>query len=167
MRLPQAITWALWPWAPEPPKTSVNPLEFTLRHVHAHKGARVVLKDIMEHQRLSIAQATPEFSTSFSLTPRSTKVHRPRSQSQFFQAREASLNRLRKRRRGELVENDDIAVVWDEWDVPGPDTGSRDSLLVLAKMSWNTYILPEDPAWYDLSDWGSVSSCNYDCYANG
>ncbi|KIM26024.1 hypothetical protein M408DRAFT_73453 [Serendipita vermifera MAFF 305830] len=156
MYIPKVFTWALWPWAPEPQKTSLKPLEFTLRHVHAHTGARVVFKDVMEHQRLSIAETTPEFSTSFTLTPRSTKVHRPRSQQQFFQAQEASRNRLRKRRRGELVEDDEISVAWDEWDVPGPDTGSRDALLVLAKMSWNTYILPEDPQWYDLSDWGTT-----------
>lgn len=157
MRLPLAFTWAIWPWAPEPPQPSLNTLEFTLRHFHAHQAARIVLKDVLDHHRLAIAQQTPEYNTTFSLVPRLTKIQRPRSQQQFFQAREASLRRERKRLRGEPVENEEIAVVWDEWDVPGPNTGSRDALLVLAKMTWNAYIPPEDGTWYDLGeDWGTV-----------
>jgi lipase ATG15 len=157
MRLPLAFTWALWPWAPEPPQPSLNTLEFTLKHIHAHTGAKVVLKDVLEHHRLAIAQQTPEYNTTFSLIPRLTKTNRPKSQQQFFHAREASLLRQTKRRRGEPVENDEIAVIWDEWDVPGPDTNDREALRVLAKMSWNSYIPPDDGQWYDLGeDWGSV-----------
>jgi putative lipase involved disintegration of autophagic bodies len=157
MHLPQAILWALWPWTPEPIIQPSNSLNLTLRHVHGHQGAKVVFKDILDHHKFQITQQTPQFETSFSLTPRMVKTYKPRSQEQFFKAREQSIRKQWLQRRGMLVEEDDIVVAWDEWDVPGPDSGSRETLLVLAKMTWNSYLTPDDSTWYDLgSDWGQV-----------
>jgi lipase ATG15 len=173
MRLPQAIAWALslWPSPPiEPaPPTKLDTLNLTLRHVHAHKGGRVVFKDVSDQQRFFIQQQPAEgdgrqIETSYQITPRLMKTYKPRSQAQFFEAREASLKKLRQRRCGfPLASNpnkkdeEDIVVVWDEWDVPGPDTESRETLTVLAKMTWNAYMTPDDGSWYDLgADWGQV-----------
>jgi lipase ATG15 len=173
MRLPQAIAWvlSLWPSPPiEPaPPTKLDTLKLTLRHVHAHKGGRVVFKDVSDQQRFFIQQQPAEedgrqIETSYQITPRLMKTYKPRSQAQFFEAREASLKKLRQRRCGfplatnqNQKDEDDIVVTWDEWDVPGPDTESRETLTVLAKMTWNAYMTPEDGSWYDLgADWGQV-----------
>ena len=49
---------------------------------------------------------------------------------------------------------------WEEDDVPGPDTSSRETLLTLAKMTSNAYYKNEtDDGWWDLSgNWTSVRS---------
>jgi lipase ATG15 len=159
MRLPQAIWAALWPWTPDAPTPQPNALQLTLRHIHSHSGPRVVFKDVLDRHRLHIAQQTPQFPTSYSLIPIRTKTYKPRSQAQFFTAREDSLKRLARKRRGELVEDEDpTMVIWDEWDVPGPNTKDRETLTTLAKMTWNAYLTPDDGTWYDLGeDWGQVS----------
>lgn len=162
MRLPQAIWAALWPWTPDVPETQPSALNLTLRHIHAHSGPRVVFKDVLDRHRLHIEQQTPQFPTSYALIPGRTKTYKPRSQAQFFAAREESLKRLSKRRRGELVPDEEPVVAWDEWDVPGPNTNDRETLKVLAKMTWNAYLTPDDGTWYDLGeDWGSVSAHSF------
>ncbi|KAG8807458.1 putative lipase atg15 [Serendipita sp. 399] len=168
MRLPQALFLGLWPWTPEPTPSTPNTLNFTLRHIHGHKGRQVVFKDVLERHRFSIAQHTPQYETSFALTPVRTKTYKPRSQAEFFQAREASLRRQRRKRRGELVEDEEVVVAWDEWDVPGPNTGDRETLKVLAKMTWNAYMTPDDGQWYDLGeDWGTSYPFGWEPDADG
>lgn len=59
-------------------------------------------------------------------------------------------------------EEQEVVVSWDEWDVPGPDTSKRDNLMVLAKMTWNSYMTPDDATWYDLGDgWPNVCSSSF------
>jgi putative lipase involved disintegration of autophagic bodies len=133
-------------------------------------GSTVVFKNILDRHRFRIAETARDLGlqpneTSFSITPRNVKTYKPRYQEQFFQAREQSLRRQRlqaQQRRGALVphENEeDIAVVWDQWEVPGPNTSDRETLLTLAKMTWNSYETdPESSSWYDLgSEWNNVS----------
>lgn len=46
---------------------------------------------------------------------------------------------------------------WDEEETVGPDTESRDTLLVLAKMTSNAYLQPDDKGWYSLGEnWTTV-----------
>ena len=43
-------------------------------------------------------------------------------------------------------------------DVEGPDVESRETLLLLAKMTNNAYLSPGEQGWYELGDrWNVVS----------
>ncbi len=44
------------------------------------------------------------------------------------------------------------ALDWNEDIVVGPDVESRDTLLLLAKMTNNAYLTPEEDGWYELGD---------------
>ena len=48
---------------------------------------------------------------------------------------------------------------WSESEIPAPDHESRETLLQLAKMANNAYVMqPGDPYWYDLEgNWSIVS----------
>lgn len=47
---------------------------------------------------------------------------------------------------------------WDEDEIDGPDVTDHDTLLTLAKMTFDAYVEPSDSTWYDLGDrWNSVS----------
>ena len=46
---------------------------------------------------------------------------------------------------------------WDEGEIVGPDTESRETLLLLAKMTSNAYLQPDDKGWYSLGEnWTTV-----------
>jgi len=46
---------------------------------------------------------------------------------------------------------------WQEDEVPGPDVMRRETLLLLAKMTSNTYFEPHRREWYNLTDdWNVV-----------
>lgn len=46
---------------------------------------------------------------------------------------------------------------WQEDEVPGPDVMRRETLLLLAKMTSNTYFQPYKRGWYNLTDdWNVV-----------
>lgn len=46
---------------------------------------------------------------------------------------------------------------WDEEEVMGPDVNSRETLLMLAKMTSNAYLQPDDKGWYPLGEnWTTV-----------
>ena len=172
MRLPRAFLVSLWPWAannsqmpeglpPSTPLPSSNKLTFTLRHAHGHRGSQVALRDISASELVTIQTFNPEQQIAFDISPINVKTYKPREQAQFFRAREASVRRAWMRRRGfpaKAVEDEEV-VIWDEWEVPGPNTGDRDTLRTLAKMTWNAYMSPDDGQWYDLGDdWGTVST---------
>lgn len=142
-----------WPSPSQRPLDLPKPqeIEVRLRHIHAHSGGRVVFKDV-HRNHLQAFGAVAE--TSYSFTPIRQRTYRPRSQSDFFRAREVGKRRARQRN---YDDEDDVVVTWDEWDVPGPDHGSRDTLTALAKMTWNAYMTPDDGTWYDLGDsWPNV-----------
>ncbi len=41
---------------------------------------------------------------------------------------------------------------WDEDEVDGPNVEDRETLLLLAEMTYNAYVEPADPDWYDHED---------------
>ena len=48
-------------------------------------------------------------------------------------------------------------IDWQEDEVPGPDVTRRETLLLLAKMTSNTYFEPHTRGWYNLTDeWNVV-----------
>ena len=50
-------------------------------------------------------------------------------------------------------------IDWDKIEMDGPDVNDRETLLVLAKMTNNAYLLPDEEGWYPLGDyWNDVSS---------
>ena len=117
------------------------PLRFELRHLHAvSSSARVVFADVS-----TTAQIDPNNSNTedtYTTHARSVIAHRPLHAFQPYS---------RARRRS--VRHDE----WEEVEIPGPDVESRETLLQLAKMCNNAYVLPEDDAWYDLGeDWDHV-----------
>ncbi len=49
------------------------------------------------------------------------------------------------------------ALNWQENEVSGPDVMRRETLLLLAKMTSNTYFEPHNRGWYNLTDeWNVV-----------
>jgi len=46
---------------------------------------------------------------------------------------------------------------WEEDEVTGPDVTRRETLLLLAKMTSNSYFVPGNREWYNLTDeWNVV-----------
>ena len=127
---------------PEPPQAPLSPsnvLTFTLRHQHAQStDGRVVFMDVPEH---AATQFSVDGDASYTLKTRPLSIYRARSMEQFHRAR----RRL-----------DAWNIPWDPHDVQGPDTSSRQTLWMLAKMTFNAYLDPEDKTWYDLGEHWSV-----------
>ncbi|KAH9945068.1 alpha/beta-hydrolase [Epithele typhae] len=128
----------LSPPAPAPTRAS-RPLRFELRHLHAiSPDARVVFRDVRQADVRALGVAD-----EYALRPRKVKTHRPRSAAAFERARARSA-RLRESE----------AVEWDEDEVEGPDVADRETMLLLAKMTNNAYLAPDEQGWYDLgSEW--------------
>ena len=121
-------------------KIQGNLLTFKLRHLHAHSGSQIVFSDVgMDGQLVS--------EKMFNLRTRRVKVHRPRSHESFVRARWRS-----------LLHAESTDLPWDEDEVEGPDVSDRETLLLLAKMTYDAYVEPTDKDWYDLGDkWSIVS----------
>lgn len=114
-------------------------LSLQLRHLHGHTGSRVVFADVPKSDVLAQTNA-------YSLKTRRIKRHRPRSFESFAKARWRSIH------KGESEH-----LAWDEEEVDGPNVSDRETLLVLAKMTYNAYVQPIDPDWYDLGEgWPDV-----------
>jgi lipase ATG15 len=61
---------------------------------------------------------------------------------------------LSRRSRLHLASKDNP---WEEDEIVGPDVESRETLLLLAKMTNNAYLEPGEAGWYDLGDgWNAV-----------
>ena len=121
-------------------------MRFRLRHAHglAANSSRVVFSDIH-----SSAHFTGE--DVFEIPTKRTKVHRARSQSDFFAARTSG-----------RLQND---LVWDETDVIGPDIRSQDTLRLLANITNNAYYEDRSKTgWYDLGpEWNTVRYTGLHC----
>ncbi|KAI0326432.1 alpha/beta-hydrolase [Cubamyces sp. BRFM 1775] len=131
--------------APAPVIPAAEPLRFELRHLHAvSPDARVLFHDVHTAELAALAEAGEP--STYALRPRRVKAHRPRSQDAFHRARVRSMR---------FQENE--AVDWDEMDVEGPDVESRETLLLLAKMTNNAYLSPGEQGWYELGDRWNVS----------
>ncbi|KDQ18696.1 hypothetical protein BOTBODRAFT_29072 [Botryobasidium botryosum FD-172 SS1] len=125
--------------APKPPPPPPPPeLTLSLRHLHAVSPTNDIVFADVAHPALAPQSA---HHNSHSLRTRSTRVHRPRSQEAFKSARLRSLRKQESQN-----------VDWDEDEVDGPDVTDRATLLELAKMTYDSYITPADPDWYEIGD---------------
>ena len=117
-----------------PPNDGLN---FHLRHVHAAtSSAHVYLSDV-PHER---STASGFSSTPLSILTSPIRTTRPSSLDAFAAARHMS-------KRGQSAILD-----WEEDEVPGPDVTRRETLLLLAKMTSNTYFKPGTKGWYNLTE---------------
>jgi lipase ATG15 len=127
-------------------------LRFELRHLHAvAPSSRVVFTDVRKGDLVRSSNQYDSMSYSGSPVPppirtRRTRTYRPTSWDAFSTAR------LRSLRFGQSQSLD-----WEGIEVDGPDHESRETLLLLAKMANNAYVMPDDAYWYDLGpDWNAV-----------
>jgi lipase ATG15 len=120
-----------------------NALSFHLRHTHvATSSAQVYFKDVPP-ELLSVNGLESVPPVSIVTSP--VRTTRPPSLHEFTAARHLS-----KRGRTALLD-------WKEDEVPGPDVTRRETLLLLAKMTSNTYFVPGNNEWYNLTDeWNVV-----------
>jgi hypothetical protein len=119
-----------------------NALNFHLRHFHvATSSAHVYLADV-PHDLFPTSSLA---SAPLSIVTSPLRTTRPSSPDHFQAARHLS-------KRGQSATLD-----WQEDEVPGPDVTRRESLLLLAKMTSNTYFEPSNRGWYNLTDeWNMV-----------
>jgi putative lipase involved disintegration of autophagic bodies len=126
---------------PGPPSRN-NVLNFHLRHFHvATPSANVYFADAPHD--LSRAKSLASVPLSIASSP--LRTTRPSSLQHFQAARHMS-----KRGQSALLN-------WQEDEVSGPDVMRRETLLLLAKMTSNTYFEPYKRGWYNLTDdWNVV-----------
>ena len=127
---------------PVPPSPN-NVLNFHLRHFHvATSSAQLYFADA-PHDDLSSANSLSLGPLSIITSP--LRTTRPSSHDHFQAARHLSM-------RGQSA-----LIDWQEDEVPGPDVTRRETLLLLAKMTSNTYFEPHTRGWYNLTDeWNVV-----------
>lgn len=121
--------------------TNSGRMTFQLRQVHAlHPETYTnVFRDVHHSQSSFVSEA-------LSVRTGKTSVHRPRSRDAFHAAR------MRSMRYGQ-----NMRVDWDVEEVNGPDVTDKETLLTLAKMTFDAYIDPSDSSWYDLGgQWNVV-----------
>ncbi|PBL03293.1 alpha/beta-hydrolase [Armillaria gallica] len=119
---------------PAPPR----PLQFQLRHVHAvSSSARVAFADVASNADTD--SLLPYSGNSYDLATRKVKTFRPPDFDAFSQAR------VRSMKFGQSESLD-----WEEDKVLAPDVEDRETLLALAKMANNAYVVPDEGSWYDL-----------------
>jgi lipase ATG15 len=118
-----------------PPPNDV--LNFHLRHFHAAtSSAHVYLSDVPH----DISSASSFLSAPLSIATSLMRTPRPSSLDEFTAARHMS-------KRGQSA-----MLGWEVDEVPGPDVTRRETLLLLAKMTSNTYFTPGTKGWYNLTD---------------
>lgn len=128
---------------PYPRLPSNNVLNFHLRHMHAAtSSAQVYFRDVPPELHSANGPASLPAVPILTSPVRTT---RPPSLHEFTAARHIS-------RRGQSA-----ILNWEKVEVPGPDVTRRETLLLLAKMTSNTYFLPGTSGWYNLTDeWNVV-----------
>ncbi|EMD33948.1 ATG15B [Gelatoporia subvermispora B] len=67
------------------------------------------------------------------------------------------MNAFHRARRRSLQFLENESLDWDEDEIVGPDTESRETILELAKMTSNAYYAPGETGWYDLEGNWNVS----------
>ena len=124
---------------------SDNGLTFHLKHIHAAtSSAQVYFKDfpldLLSSNGLAYPPAVP-------IPTSSMRTLRPPSLHEFTAARHMS-------RRGQ-----NAILNWAEDEVSGPDVTRRETLLLLAKMTSNSYYVPGHGKWYNLTDEWNLVCC--------
>ncbi|KAH8831375.1 alpha/beta-hydrolase [Flagelloscypha sp. PMI_526] len=127
-------------------------LTFHLRHLHAvsSDSAKVIFSDVtprmLDSSSTVSSDSDRELLSSYSVSTDSVLVHRPPTKELHAQAI------LRSKFDGQSSN-----FPWDEEEMLAPNTSSRATLLTLAKMTNNAYLLPGDKGWYDLGDQWNAS----------
>lgn len=137
------------------PNAISRPVTLHLRHVHVANASHVLFADVFPY--LSSQHAADEGArTPYTLNSVLQRTHRPSSLAAHAQARRDAM------RRGLGQRNDSDAageLSWEEDMVVAPDVTSRETLLMLAKMTSNAYVHPDETGWYDLGGlWNVVSN---------
>ncbi|KAG6810704.1 hypothetical protein H0H92_010667 [Tricholoma furcatifolium] len=132
-------------WPSEPIR---QPLKFQLRHTHALTGdAQNIFADI-----------APSFTSEYYEIPTLSMITtRPESYDAFTHVRTRS-----------MMEMQNVALGWKDEDVVGPDVTMRETLLQLAKMTYNSYITSDQSDWYALGpEWNTSSPFGWEPDADG
>ena len=132
---------------PGPPSSTSNNgvLNFHLRHFHVATSSADVYFSDAPHD---LSRARSLASAPLSIVTSPVRTVRPASHRHFQAARQIS-----KRGQSALLN-------WQEDEVSGPDVTRRETLLLLAKMTSNTYFKPYARGWYNLTDeWNVVRCC--------
>jgi len=129
-----------------PAASSAAPrLTFRLRHLHAVSEHGHVLFSDVDHTSYAgnvTVYASEEYTVDTTLLP----SYRP-----------PSFDAVRNARYRSMKFGQSTLLDWDEEEITGPDVESRETLLVLAKMTSNAYLQPEDKEWYPLGkNWSTV-----------
>ena len=121
--LPSTLLAYLVSWLPSwLQQANDGTLTLHLRHVHAHSGSRIFFQDV---KQASLYQ-NASFPNPYPLRTRKTKTYKTRTRESFDNARWRSID------HGESTVLD-----WDEEEVLGPNVEDRETLLLLAKMTYN------------------------------
>lgn len=149
------------------PSTASHPsLRFELRHYHAvTPNAQVLFHDAVppEHA-LSPTLGAPQSQSPYNnVRTRRLTTHRPSlslDDPDFVKVWRKSRSRGDYYPPDRLRAQEQVATImsWDEEEVEAPDVESRETLLQLAKLANNAYLLPNETGWYDLGgSWNVVS----------
>ena len=135
------FTSLLWTKHPLDLEDGATPLRFQLRHQHA----------VTNNSRVLFSDVAPLFvAETYNVNTRYINAHRPSSYSAFSHARLQSIMHMQNQ-----------FLPWENVRLLGPNVGSRETLLQLAKMTHNSYFDTDHPNWYDLGDaWNKVCLAN-------
>lgn len=61
----------------------------------------------------------------------------------------------------------DIDGEWDDVEIPGPDVTDRQTLIALAKMASDAYILPGTDEWWPVNGWNDTVPFGWEADADG
>ncbi|KAJ3569308.1 hypothetical protein NP233_g5149 [Leucocoprinus birnbaumii] len=143
--LTSVLVFLLELWFPRPlepaPLPPSSPLHFELRQLYAvTSDAHVAFSNVSKSQ---LAALSNEDTTSYTIS-RTVPIttYKPPSFDAFMNARRSSWN----------PSLESAALNWEEDVVIGPDVESRETLLLLAKMTSNAYLTRGESGWYDIGD---------------
>jgi len=135
------------PYQPITPtaSTAASRLTFQLRHLHAVSEHGHVLLSNIDHA--SYAGKFASYSSEeYTVDTKPLSSYRPPSFDAVTNARYRSMKFSQS-----------TPLDWGEEEIVGPDVESRETLLVLAKMTSNAYLQPDDKQWYPLGEnWTTV-----------
>jgi lipase ATG15 len=135
--------------------TTDTPLIFELRHLHAvSSSAHVSFADVPYQALSSLAHDEP-----YPIHTSVISTHRPPPSISPLHLIDERRRRAQTQRPFGLAQSfpEEHADWWDEDEVLGPDISRRSVLQLLAKMTNNAYLSPNETGWYDLgSNWTAV-----------
>ncbi|KAF8515529.1 Alpha/Beta hydrolase protein [Gautieria morchelliformis] len=139
----------------QPNNASPSPITLYLRHLHVTGTAarRVLFADVPPEPRSPhAADVDSDPRRPYTLDTVLQTTHRPSSLAAHAHARKAAV------RLGKGLHHDTAGeLTWEEDVIAGPDVTSRETLVMLAKMTSNAYLYPDEDEWYDLEGKWNVS----------